>query len=143
MTYDPTAAAEKQVRRSQAASTDYVKGVMNVKEAPTQKAKRKKEKYRTGVLAALDSGKWEAGLDATTLDDWQKAAAGKGGDRYGAGVEAAKDKIGAFHQEFASFMSTHQARIDALPDTTPEQRLQKMVENAKGIAKFQRRRTRR
>lgn len=143
MSYDPARAAEKQIRRAQTAATDYVAGVRAVKESPTSKAKRKKDKYRNGVLAALDSGKWEAGLDSVSLQEWQEAAAKKGGDRYAAGVEAAAGKIQQFHAEFAAFMSSHQPRIDAMPDSTPEQRIAKMVENAKGMAKFQRLRARR
>lgn len=143
MAYDPKRVAEKQVRRAQGATDDYRKGVENVSEAPTQKAKRKKDKYRNGVVAALDSGKWEAGLDSVTLEDWKKATAGKGADRYASGVEASAGKIEEFHREFGAFMEGHQARINQLPDATPEQRIQKMVENAKGIAKFQRRKSRR
>lgn len=139
----PREIAEKQVRRSQGATEDYVRGVRGVTEAPTQKAKRKKEKLKNNFLNALNSGKWEAGLDAVTLEDWQRDTEGKGASRYGDGVAKAESKIIAFHEEFQPFLDAHKKKIDALPDSTPEQRMQKMVENAKGIAQFKRSRRRR
>lgn len=139
----PREIAEKQVRRSQAATEDYIRGVRAVTEAPTQKAKAKKDKLKQNFIAAVDSGKWEAGLDGTTLDDWQKATESKGGARYGSGVAESQEKIIAFHEEFQPFVEAVKKKIADMPDTTQEQRLQRMMENARSIAKFHRSRRRR
>lgn len=139
----PREIAEKQVRRSQGASEDYVRGVRSVTEAPTQKAKTKKDKLKANFNAAVDSGKWEAGLDSVSLDDWQRATETKGSARYGAGVAEAADKIAAFHEEFQPFLEGVKKKVADMPDTTMEQRLQRMMENARSIAKFARTRRRR
>lgn len=139
----PREIAEKQIRRSQAASEDYVKGVRNVEVAPTQQAKAKKAKLKNNFLQAVDSGKWEEGLDGVTLDDWKRAAEMKGGARYGQGVADAATKIEKFHEEFQPFVQGVKERINQMPDSTPDQRIAKMVENARAIAGFRRGRGRR
>lgn len=141
--YDAAKATEKQIRRAQNASTDYKDGVLSVTESPMAKAKKKKEKFKTNLNAAIDNGKWEAGLDSVSVEEWRELTAGKGAERYGSGVAAAEPKTRAFHEELAAFMVGHKAKIDAMPDATAEQRLAKMTENARGMAKFQRTRRRR
>lgn len=140
---DAMAIAEKQLRRAQAATSDYQAGIENVTEAPTHRAARKKDKYRAGVQAALDSGKYEEGLMAVGLEEWKDAAKKKGGDRYASGVAASAPKVQAFWAEFAPFQEAAKKEIDALPDATLDQRLQKMVANAKKMATFRRTRRRR
>lgn len=140
---NPREIAEKQVRRSQQATDDYSKGVEGVTESPGAKAAKKKDKFRANLLAAIDSGKWADNVGAVDLDSWKRKTKAKGSARYSEGVADAADDILAFHEEFGAFLQGHMSKIDALPDTTPEQRLQKMVENARGIAKFHRTRRRR
>ncbi len=143
MAYDPSKAAAKQVRRAQEASGDYVDGVRGVKVSPMQKAKAKKDKLKANFNASVDSGKWEAGLDGWSLEAWADVTAKKGGERYSSGVEAAREDIAAFHAEFAQHVERVKAIIDAMPDTTPEQRIQKMVANAREMGKYTRKARRR
>lgn len=130
--------ADKQIRKSQAAQDDYVMGVDSVKEAPTQRAKRKKDKMLANFKAAMEAGKWEDGLDAWNLTDWQEITKKKGASHYVDGVTEARPRIEAFHEDFQKFLDGVSKEIDALPDTTPEQRIAKMVANAKAIAKYRR-----
>lgn len=139
----PREIAEKQVRKAQASTEDYSRGVNSVTDSPTAKAAGKKDKLKANFLRAVDSGKWEEGLLATSLEDWKRATTGKGAERYGSGVAAAMDKTVAFHEEFQPFLTGVKETIDRMPDSTPEQRIQKMVENAKAISKFKRTRRRR
>lgn len=141
--YDAAAVTAKQIRRAQGATTDYVAGVEAVDVSPTAQAAKKKDKMRAGINAAIDSGKWEEGLASVSLEDWKAAAVKKGGDRYASGVADSEAKTRAFHEEFSAFMVGHKAKIDAMPDTTQEQRMAKMLANAKGIAGFKRTRRRR
>lgn len=141
--YDPTKVTEKQIRRAQAATTDYTAGVQAVTESPTAKAAKKIDKMRAGFNAAIDSGKVADGLNAVTLDDWKNATTKKGGERYASGVSDSQDKVQAFHEELSSFMGPHLQKINSMPDTTPDQRLAKMMANAQGLAKFKRTRRRR
>lgn len=135
--------AAKQVRRAQEAASDYTQGIENVTESPMAKAIKKKDKMRANVLAAIDGGKWQAGLESIDLPTWKAKTAKLGGERYAGGVEAAADKIAAFHEEFQPFVQRVKAEVDAMPDSTPDQRIARMVANAKGLAKFTRTRRRR
>lgn len=143
MSYDPKKVADKQIRRAQEAATDYVDGVDSTNKNPMQRAKAKKEKLKLNFNQAIDSGKWEAGLDAISFDEWKRLAKEKGGARYAEGVSKASEDIQAFHQEFASHVAKVQAEVEAMPDTTIEQRIQRMVANARGNAKFKRTKRRR
>lgn len=141
--YDPKKITEKQIRRAQNATQDYVSGVENVSESPTAKAAKKKDKMRAGINAAIDSGKWEDGLMSVSLEQWKERTAKKGGERYASGVADSADRVEEFHAEFAPFMASVQAKIDQMPDTTAEQRIARMVANAQALAKFRRSRRRR
>lgn len=134
---------DKQVRRAQEAADDYLQGAEGVTEAPGVKAVRKKDKLRANFNAAVDSGKWEENTKAVSNDEWKRSVREKGAPRYASGVEAARPDILAFHEEFQAFLNNVKKEIDAMPDTTPEQRIAKMVANARAISKFKRTRRRR
>lgn len=143
MARDPSKIAEKQIRRAQEASGDYVDGVNAVAEAPGLKAVRKKDKMKSNFIKSLDDGKWENNTKAVTLEEWKSKAARKGGERYAPGVEAARDDIMAFHAEFQPFIASVKAELDNMPDATPEQRKTKMIANFERMSKFRRTRRRR
>lgn len=141
--YDPKKAAEKQIRRAQEAAGDYVNGVNDTQKNPMQRAKAKKEKLKLNFNAAIDNGSWEAGLDSVSFEEWKRLASSKGGERYASGVQAASDDIAAFHAEFAPIVARVQAEVEGMADTTQEQRLQRMLHNARSLGKFKRSKRRR
>lgn len=140
MARDPRKVAEKQIRNAQNNASSYVEGIDMVTEAPGLKASKKKEKYRNGVNAAID--KWAENTAAVSLEEWKKSAKEKGGRRFSEGVELAKDKILAFHEQFQTFVADVKRKLDEMPDATPEQREQKMLANVREMRKFKRSRRR-
>ncbi len=130
--------ANKQIRRAQEASQDYVAGVQNVAEAPGAKAVRKQDKLKANFIASVDSGKWAAATGAVSREDWIRITADKGGARYSSGVEASRPKIEAFHTDLQNYLQSTKAEIDNMPDATPEQRDQKMLANTRRMRKFKR-----
>lgn len=140
MARDARKVTEKQIRNAQNGSQNYLDGVESVDMAPGQKAIKKKAKYLANVQASVD--KWERNTGAVTLEEWKKMAREKGGARFSSGVEAARDKILAFHEEFQPFVAGIKAKLDTMDDTTPEQRERKMVENVREMRKFKRTRRR-
>lgn len=123
MAYDPRKAAEKQIRRAQEATQDYLDGVRSPKKNPMQAAKAAKGKLKQNFNAAVDSGRWEQGLDSVTQDEWSRLASEKGAPRFAPGVEAARDDITAFHEESAAISSRIEAQVDAMPSDTLQQRI--------------------
>lgn len=139
----PREVAEKQVRKAQAASEDYIRGIRSVTESPMAKAVAKKEKFKNNLIRSIDSGKWENNTSAVPLEEWARKTETVGSPRYSEGVGAALEKTVAFQEEFLPFVRSVQEKVNSMPDATPEQRIAKMVENAKSIGKFQRMRRRR
>lgn len=135
---DAAAEVEKQINRVSNAVEDYRKGVRDVTEHPGKKAAKKKDKMRANVLAAIDSGKWEENVGGYDLGEWQENAAGTGADRLVQGLEKSRAKQIDFRQQLITFQESVKARIDAMPDATPEQREAKMLANMREMRKFKR-----
>lgn len=134
---------EKQIRNAQHASQDYVKGVQETQKNPMERAKAALPKMKANFLRAMDEGKVEAGLDATSFEDWKKITAKKGSERYSSGVEESRAKQIAFREEFYPHLEQVMASVESMPDLTETDREQRMLANARGIAKFKRGRRRR
>ena len=134
----PREYAEKMVRKAQAASEDYVRGVRGVTESPMQKAKAKKAKLKANFQKAVDEGKWEEGLDRVSTEEWKEQTATKGGGRFGEGVAASMGKIESFAGDYLPFIYDLSDRVNRMPDNTPEERIAKAVAQMKGAAAFKR-----
>lgn len=130
----PEQIAAKWAQRTGAATQDYVEGVQAVTEAPGAKAARKVEKYKQGLTDNV--GKWARNVAGVSLEEWKAATAEKGGQRYAAGAAAGESKMAAFQREFQPHLQQGLAKINAMPDTTLEQRIAKAAELARHNAKF-------
>lgn len=128
--------AEKHARRLKAAIPDIIAGVNKVTENPMLKAAAKKDKMRANVNAAIDSGKWEAGLRRTTLTGWQAALTGKGTQRISAGIDGAHDKVVNFATQLLSFESTLKSSVDNMPDLNLQDSLARSAAWITGMSKF-------
>lgn len=117
---------DKWAAKTSAASGDYTAGINRVQQAPGQKAAAKLEKMRAGIMQALDSGKWSNNVSAVSLQDWKAKATGLGAQRLGPGVTAAKTKMVPAIQRLLNAVDASKALVDAMPDNTFEERLQKM-----------------
>lgn len=143
MPYDANAAAEKQIRRAQEATNDYIAGVKNPKRNPMQAAKARKAKMRANVVKAIDDGTWERGLDSISQDQWSTLAAEKGGRNFADGVERSRQDIIDFHGERSRQQAEVDAILNGMPADTLEQNIARMTVNARENAKRKRTRRRR
>ncbi len=134
---DPQAAAAKWAARAAAAQGDYQAGVQNVSQSPGAAAAAKADKWLANVQQSKE--KFKAGAGRTSLSDWQQATIQKGGPRFATGVQAAQPKMAAFASEFFPFLDAVTQKVRAMADTTPEQRIARMVEQVRGTAQFRRR----
>ena len=120
-------------------STERIrKGVERVTESPMEKAVAQKEKMRQNVNAALDSGKWEAGLARVSLSEWKAKFLAKGITNIASGVDASAAKIEAFASQLLSYESTLQSKIDAMPSMTLEDSIARQTAWTRGMADFKR-----
>ena len=129
---------EKHARRLKAAVEDVRKGIDKVTESPTEKAAAKQDKMLTNLTAAVQDGKWAAGLKRVSLDDWKKKARDVGVNRIAAGIDAAKDKVIDFAEDLLPHIDRQKAKIANMPDVTLDDNINRMNTFIRGMADFKR-----
>lgn len=132
----PQEYAEKWGRRTSAATADYTKGVNRVTEAPGIKAASKVDKLMNNFIESITSGKWARAVAGVTLQEWKDAATQKGAGRIAAGVAGAQPKMAAFAQQLLSHIDSVKAEVDAMPDTTLDERIAKSAQFQRRMADF-------
>ncbi|MAH47279.1 hypothetical protein CMI37_15750 [Candidatus Pacearchaeota archaeon] len=134
----PQAAAEKLVRRLGQSTADITAGVNRVTEAPGVKAAANQDKMIASLMEAVNSGKWARRVSGVSLAEWKKATLEKGVPRIAAGVAASQGKIQDFYAEFFPFLERIQNEIEAMPNATAEDRINRAVHYMRESAKFER-----
>lgn len=129
---------EKHARRLKAAVEDVRKGIDRVTESPTEKAAAKQDKMLTNLTAAVNSGKWAAGLKRVSLDDWKRKTRDVGVNRIAAGIDAAKTKVIAFAEELLPHIDRGQEKIKAMPDVTLDDNINRMVAFTRHMSELKR-----
>lgn len=108
-------------------------GIDRVTTAPGQKAAAKKDKYVAGVTASQDL--WARRVAAVDLGTWQ-ARAKAGVSRIAEGAQQKGDKYETAAAPVFAHMDSVLSRVDAMPDNTLEQRIQKSAEYQRGMAQY-------
>lgn len=129
---------EKHARRLKASTEDVRKGIDRVTESPTLKAAAKKDKMLTNLTAAVNSGKWEAGLKRVTLEDWKNKTRDVGVNRIAAGIDAAAAKVEAFADDLLPHIDRGLEKIKAMPDVTLDDNINKMTTFVRHMAELKR-----
>ena len=136
MAKSPSEVAEKWARRLSGATEDIRRGVESLTEAPSQKAIQKKEKMKARWQEAIDSGIWEARLSKVTLEEWREKVLSKGLARLPQGVEDARPKFEDFMGQLLPYIDNVRRKIEAMPDRTLEDRINRMTAFVREMAKF-------
>lgn len=132
----PDQATSKWTSRLQAATTEMQQGVARVDKAPGQQAAAKFDKWLAGVQAGAQ--KWRRNVAAVTLDQWKSSMTNIGIPRVGQGATQKAGKYQAFASDFYPFLQQQMQRINAMPDTTLDQRIAKSGEMARALAGYKR-----
>ena len=123
----PAEFQEKHARRLKASVEDVRKGIDRVTESPTAKAAAKQDKMLTNLRAAVNSGKWAAGLKRVSLEDWKKKTRDVGVNRIAAGIDAAAPKVVAFAEDLLPHIERGQEKIKGMSDVTLDDNINRMV----------------
>lgn len=115
-------AAQKWSQRMQQAGQAYTDGVNRVTDNPMQLAAKNVNAYVAGVQQAAASGKWQRGLQRTTLEMWKQKAIALGAQRLGAGATAAQPKVEAFLTQFLPVVQSAQQQVKSMDNSTFEAR---------------------
>jgi len=133
-----TDVANKWSRNLGQATESIRSGVQQVTVAPTQLAARQQDAYLQGIQNAVASGKWQAGLNRVTLQDWQANMVNIGIPRIQQGAVAAKPKMEAFMSQLLPYVQNQQRQLQSIPRGNLEQNLQRMTTFVRGMANFKR-----
>jgi len=133
----PAQFREKHARRLKQAVPDIEAGINAVTESPMLKAVAKKEKMKANLVKSVDSGKWERGLKAVSLEQWKENAINKGVGRIAAGIDGAAAKVENFAAQLLPHIDKLQAEVKKMPDTTLEDSINRMTTFVRGMAKFE------
>ncbi len=134
----PAQFQEKHARRLTAAVQDVKDGIDRVTVNPCELAAAKQAKMLANLTAAVNDGRWAAGLKRVTLEAWKDKAKNVGAGRIPAGIAAAKAKVIAFAEQLLPHIDAGQAKIANLPDITLEDNINRMVEFTRHMADFKR-----
>ncbi len=126
----------KWVSRLSGATAEIAAGIDRVTVAPGQKAAARADKWLLAVQASQD--KWKARVGGVSLEAWKQAAKTIGVQRVASGAQAKQAKFGAFIREFGAHLDQLDSKLSGMPDTTFEQRLQRMVTAARHNHDFRR-----
>lgn len=92
----------------------------------------------TNLTASVQSGKWAAGLKRVSLEEWKRKARDIGVNRIAAGIDGAKEKVIAFAEELLPHIDRQKAKIDAMPDVTLDDNINRMTTFIRGMSEFKR-----
>lgn len=132
----PAQFAEKWGRRLTGATEDIRRGVDAVTESPTEKAANSEAKMLAGITESVNNGTWAAQLRKVSLSEWKAAMKDKGVPRIAAGVAKAAPKVTEFATALLQYEEGLQATIDAMPDVTLEDSVQRATTWMRGMADF-------
>lgn len=121
----PQDGSQKWVNRLSGATAEIQSGIARVNEAPGQKAAAKQQKWIQNVQASQD--KWRRNVSSVTLEDWKNLFTSVGVPRIAQGAQAKQDKYTQFAASFYPYLDQGIRRIDSMPDTTFEERVQRAV----------------
>lgn len=122
---DPQAATEKWATRLGGATAEITAGVARVQTSPGQLAAQKADKWRQATIDAAE--KWRRNTGAVSLEMWRNMMVNVGIPRIAQGAQAKKSKYTAFAQEFYPHLDRGLQKLQTMPDTTFEDRINKAV----------------
>lgn len=123
----PSEFQEKHARRLKASIEDVRRGIDRVTESPTEKAAAKQDKMLMNLTAAVNSGKWAAGLKRVSLDDWKRKARDIGVNRIAAGIDGAKEKVITFAEQLLPHIDRGLDKIKGMSDITLDDNINRMT----------------
>jgi len=131
---DPAAAGANWATAMQGAGPKIQAGVQRVQTAPGQLAAAKSAKYLTGVQDNVD--KWRTNVAAVSLESWRADMLNKGVSRVGTGAQQAQPKYTAAVGPVFQFMAGVLNQVDAIDDSTPGGRDQRMLAFSQGMRQY-------
>lgn len=129
----PQQAADSWARGMSSSAEKMKAGVNAVTESPTAAAARASDRYLQGIQRAVSSGKWAAGLNSVSLQDWKQSMLDKGIPRVATGAQAAKGKMQNFLAQFLPYVK---AGVDQINSSMPRGDLETNIARSAAMARY-------
>lgn len=113
--------------------TNYLEGIKAPKADPIARGIETEGKFADAMRKAIDSGARKKGLEKTSMDEWYAYASTLGADKLVDGVTKREAKVVKFVTAYHPLLTSHLAKIDALPEETDSDRETRMLENLRGL----------
>lgn len=124
---------DKYQRRTSAAGGDYVHGMQNPRRSFKQAALAANGKWKNRVQEAIQQDRFSQGMNAVNEQEAIATATADGGSAYTAGIAKRIPKVQRAFQIIAPQIAAVSARVQGMPQDTPQQREQRMLENLRGM----------
>ncbi len=113
---------DKQQKNAAAGVDGYKAHVQSPERDPVEAALAANTKRIANLQASIKAGTWENAMKSLPKGIVGAKAATLGADRYVAGVQGNRDKLERHWAKFGPLLAGEQARVNAMPQDTPEQR---------------------
>jgi predicted peroxiredoxin len=119
----------KQLRRSQEAAPDWLKGALNPSKNPVEEMRKAGGRYAAGVQKAVQDKSYDSGVAAIDESEMVERIQAAGSQAFAQGVARAEKAIARTNEQMQPILERNLATLDAMPTDTPQQRIAKMVKN--------------
>lgn len=126
---DPVAAAAKYKRKVSQAAPDWVAGMRNPKADFKTAAMAAAGKWASGVQDAMTNDRFRRGMGKVDVQEAINTATSDNGAAYTAGAAKRQAKVERVFQVLMPALGAISQQIRQLPQDTPQDREQRMVEN--------------
>lgn len=135
-TLNAAAIAAKWSNRMAGAGEAMKAGVAAVTVAPTQQAAAAKDRWIAGIQRSAAEGTYEQGLNAVTLQDWQRSMVDKGVTNMQTGARTAQPKVQKFLTDFLPFAASVSEEVAAMPKGTIEDSVNRAAAAIRKLASY-------
>jgi len=132
----PEQVIEKYQRGVAGAGQDYANGVQNPSRPWASATAAAAARYAAGVQEAISNGKFQRGVQRAGDAKWQQRASTIGAQRYTGAAGEAAQAFGAVAGQVMQAAAAARQAATAQPNTTFDQRLQRMVAAARATSDF-------
>lgn len=129
---DANTVADRWVQSAGAATARYAEGIQSTQADPTALAVQQQAKLVQNFTQSVTSGRWARGLQRVGKAGWQAAAIAKQSN-FGTGISASRDKYLAAIGPVLQVEASLQSQIQAMPSTTLQDNINRMVAWATGL----------
>lgn len=112
---------------------NYEKRIAIPKKSPIAAGIAAEDRYADEMRKVLEERRREKGLRASSDDEWYKYAKEIGAGRLVDGVVKRKPEVDKFVNAWQPILADHLSKVDPMPTTTFEDRIQKAVANMRGL----------